>query len=760
MKSTFIALKNQKVNEDILNLLISSRENGISVVACAPENLCREIKKATFFSDAVFVCGEFLNDTENREAYLNLFGEEFAILDQNGKITGVFSLIKNTPCAILPIEFETAKQLYLTHFYFSDKGQDTHFTSNCSIFVASTDISRIEQTLISYKDSLESNVKIIKNDLFTEISITALATDKEKSEAVLAETTEEIRLLLGDDVFSTSTAHIENEVVKLLTNNNLKIATAESCTGGLLSKLITAVPNSSSIFELGITSYSNRIKQYALSVPKNILNDFGAVSKQTAAYMSEGVKNLSGADLGIGITGVAGPASSEGKSVGTVYVSLTDGNHFWVRRLSLSPFSSRSEVRNAAAFTALDLVRRYIECLPTVMPEFSTDKDNLATLYEQPHYANSSLLFMKNTLEEYIAEQEADENEFDLSDFKISAASSPLEKLQKRVLKNNKHRCKIALPTFNFSFKDYIERLMTTNDIKGFMTDTLLKISSLIIVSALVLVSFLSINNFYEEHLEQKNALEMAAKWTDQDLISSSGDFFDFHILNKYNPDINAWLTIPGTNINYPVCLKDNNSYYKNNNILGKTSDYGALSFDKNTDLINKKANTVIQGNNLNNGLMFSQLINYRDPEFVNSTRLIKLSTKRVKSSYEVFAVLTLTDNPSHERNDDFFNYKKNEFASQFEFDRWISEIRLRSLYTSDLLISYGDEILTLVTDSYEFSSAKVVVFARKVRDGEVAGNNELRVNPSPKMPNIWYDLHSLTSPYDISEDFYIGTNY
>lgn len=760
MKSTFIALENQKVNEDILNLLISYRGSGISVVACAPEKLIGVIKKSAIFSDAVFISGEFLNDTENREAYLELFGEEFASYDQNGKISGLFAIIKGTPAIVLPNDISKAKSLYFTYFY--NRKDNESSACNASIFVSSTDIKRIEQTLESLEKSKEIEIKILPNKLFTEISVTALGIDQDTAEQSLKNRMEEIRLLLGDDVFSSTTSHIENEVVGLLIEKNLKIASAESCTGGLLSKLITAVPNSSSIFELGITSYSNRIKQYALNVPKNILNDYGAVSKQTAAYMALGVKKLSSADIGVAITGVAGPASSEGKSVGTVYIALTNGEHFWVRGLCLSPFSSREDIRNAAAFTAFDLVRRYIECLPTVLPEFSTNLESLTTLYEQPHYINSSLLFMKSTLENYLVEQELEEqaeSEALLSQFKISSVSTPLENLQKKVLRQNKRRFKIKfnLPKFNFSFKDYIEQLLTTNDLKGFMIGTLSKVSALIIISALILVSFLSVNLFSEDYSEQKQLKEIQSKWSGRDIISTSGEYFDYLALNEINPDISGWLSISGTKINYPVCSSGEPDYYKTKNINNKTSNYGALYFDSTTNLVEKKLNTVIHGNNLNNDTMFSELTNYRDPKFANSTRHINFSTKKSMASYEVFAVVMVNESTG-ENDIDFFDYRKNDFSSVFEFTRWLSDIRLRSIYNSDLLINYGDEILTLVTDTEDFNSAKIVVFARKLSSEYLTGST-LRVNPSPKMPDIWYKLNSLENPYDSKNDLLLGTN-
>ncbi len=111
-------------------------------------------------------------------------------------------------------------------------------------------------------------------------------------------------------------------VVQYMIEKNLTVSTAESCTGGLLSSAITSVPGASNVFECGIASYSERIKEELLGVPKNIIESFGVVSSQTACAMADAVKELSGSDISVGITGLAGPASpSDTLPVGTVYVS-------------------------------------------------------------------------------------------------------------------------------------------------------------------------------------------------------------------------------------------------------------------------------------------------------------------------------------------------------------------------------------------------------------------------------------------------------
>ena len=116
--------------------------------------------------------------------------------------------------------------------------------------------------------------------------------------------------------------NISEKTVSLLKSSGLTLVTAESCTGGLIAKMITDVSGSSSVFECGIVSYSNRIKSMLLDVPEDILLEYGAVSQQTAVLMAQGVLKKSGSDIGVGITGIAGPTGgTPDKPVGTVWIA-------------------------------------------------------------------------------------------------------------------------------------------------------------------------------------------------------------------------------------------------------------------------------------------------------------------------------------------------------------------------------------------------------------------------------------------------------
>ena len=197
-------------------------------------------------------------------------------------------------------------------------------------------------------------------------------TAKAKSEAEAAEMCrpliEEIKNRLGEFVYSVDVESLEELVVKELAEQKKKLATAESCTGGLLAKRLTDIPGSSSVFDMGCVTYANEAKEALIYVPHEILEQYGAVSEQTAKAMAEGVVKRSGSHIGVGITGIAGPdGGTDEKPVGLIYIALSDGKNTWVtKRSPIGRTKSREWHRHCAASQALDMVRRYLEGLPVL----------------------------------------------------------------------------------------------------------------------------------------------------------------------------------------------------------------------------------------------------------------------------------------------------------------------------------------------------------------------------------------------------------
>ena len=155
---------------------------------------------------------------------------------------------------------------------------------------------------------------------------------------------------------------IEKQTVELLKSKKLKLATAESCTGGLISKRITDVSGSSEGFEGGVVCYSHRFQEHGLGVSPETLKKYGAVSRETAREMVKGVLSLTKADIAVAVTGIAGPSSDDtNKPVGLVYIAVSDGKSTIVKKL-LNNFTGdvREQNRNISADTALDMIMEAI----------------------------------------------------------------------------------------------------------------------------------------------------------------------------------------------------------------------------------------------------------------------------------------------------------------------------------------------------------------------------------------------------------------
>lgn len=189
--------------------------------------------------------------------------------------------------------------------------------------------------------------------------ITARAESAEEARALIAPVESEVRRRLGEAVYGADSETLEQAVLELLRRLGLSLAVAESCTGGGLAFRLTSVPGSSDVFLGGVVSYANEVKVGVLGVEADVLKVQGAVSELVARQMAQGVRRLTGADIGVGITGIAGPGGgSAEKPVGLVYVGFAGPLKESVEELRLS--GSRETIRLRSISAALDLIRRNV----------------------------------------------------------------------------------------------------------------------------------------------------------------------------------------------------------------------------------------------------------------------------------------------------------------------------------------------------------------------------------------------------------------
>ena len=156
---------------------------------------------------------------------------------------------------------------------------------------------------------------------------------------------------------------VEQRCYEALKARGVTFAAAESCTGGLIAKRITDLPGASCVFRGGVVSYTNEVKASVLGVPQETLDRYGAVSEPVARAMAEGVRRITGSDLSVATTGLAGPDGDDrGNPVGTVFVALSTPERTAVRHMNCG--SGRDRVRMLASHCAFDLLRRELEHLP------------------------------------------------------------------------------------------------------------------------------------------------------------------------------------------------------------------------------------------------------------------------------------------------------------------------------------------------------------------------------------------------------------
>lgn len=496
------------------------------------------------------------------------------------------------------------------------------------------------------------------------------------------------------------------DVVQLLLNKNITIATAESCTGGLLSELITSVPGASKVFEIGVCTYSNKIKHEYLDVPKALFKQYGAVSRQVALAMVSGLQKQSGADICISVTGTAGPGGgTPEKPVGTVFVGISCGRKKIVKLLRLWELEdkSRDNIRMNAAYRIFEFLRQMISAMPENLPD-SAEEDSKA---------------------KEVAKR--------LIPWKGDNASQVIRKL-----------------TFLGSVISFTVCLFLVVDYYwgNYKNQKLGEDLQNIYSQAEDIPPMTEAPSEADKKPEKVWHLKDGAK-----------------ALLERNNEIVGYINIPDTVISYPVVQRrqeNGNDYYTTHNIDKEEADAGSIFLDwrnyfdyvvDGTRVLDNSQNLIIYGHEMKDGSMFGSLKSYRESEgFFSEHPVIELSSNYESYKYKIFACFIVDSEDQTDTKFDCWNTLN--FENEEHFYEYVNNARKRSFKFNDVDVVYGDQLLSLQTCHSMFPTARLYVMARLVRDGEdpYEGTDNVRDNDNVLWPSIYYEWNS--GSYDPNAEF------
>ena len=301
--------------------------------------------------------GREMPEINKRQAFV-IDGAE-VLPNPNGSAVGMLAKIDEKFLAVLPGPPRENQPMFDNYVFGKLKEKAGNVTVKKRILrVTGYGESAVDELIApiytAYRD-LDTSILFTKSEI--EVHLAARADSEEKADAVVDEVTQKILDVLGDAVFSTNGDTMEQVIGSLLMKSGKTISTAESCTGGLISRRLTEVPGSSKYFLEGVVSYSNESKIRLLSVPGEMIELHGAVSSETAEAMARGMRELASSDIAVSVTGIAGPdGGTPEKPVGTVFIGYSDEEG--EKSIKLLFPGDRYLIRWRTSQAALDYVRR------------------------------------------------------------------------------------------------------------------------------------------------------------------------------------------------------------------------------------------------------------------------------------------------------------------------------------------------------------------------------------------------------------------
>ncbi len=545
------------------------------------------------------------------------------------------------------------------------------------------------------------------------VRVTGRGLGPQQAAAVCTPALRRIVELLGDAAYGLDVESLQAAVVDKLQKKELGLAVAESGSGGMLTRVLSEAGHGGEILRYTVAVDTDRAKWEKLGISFRTVKKYGGCSEQAAVFLADAARKKSEADIGVALT--VGQGYDRKNPLGLVYIAVCDQNSVYVKKLIVGDGYPEEQdlVLDAALSRALNMIRLFVDYLPG-------------------HYMGSI------PLEEALGGRTV--TDLPGQDDSLLAGTGPKVGFWRKLGRN------------------FIIRRADRPGVK-------VKKAVFILAMLIFLGSAGYVGKYYYDAWAAK---ELASRLQDMYTYGEMGDYEipddfpreyqkKFGALYAANPDVVGFISIPDTQMAYPVVQGPDNDYYLRKNYKKEYSEYGIPFLDHRVDVKSPSDNLVIYGHNMKDNQIFGEIMNYNIYDkntgkdgalaYLKEHPVIDFSTVYEDGSYAIFAVMITNayDNQGHVF--DYHNFI--DAASDADLLNYAYQLQIRSIIDTGVEVKPGDQLITLSTCTYEFTDARFVVAARKLRDGEDPSDfgSKAAVNPQPLMPDIWYQLYGGSPP-------------
>ena len=578
---------------------------------------------------------------------------------------------------------------------------------------------------------------------------------------------------VGSHIYAVDADSLQQVLTEQMKAKKLTLGLAEAGTRGAVMSLLSGEEGAWELIRFNFSSTSSRAKEERLGLSERFLRRCEPVSEQMSAAMARAAQKNGGASLGAAIA--CETVSSDSIPSGNLqaFCSVCDGENVWTKRVSVDTDGmSVDAVRILLAQHLLDLVRRVAMAYPEKMAG-AADVDSVVAgvasglaagfaavsrpnergrfaVEEQEPARSASIRDEQppqrdSRAEEYSASWQELDGEAQYTQYQRSV-QPPKETQAPQVKRYDPNADSASAASEKKKKKGFFARIFPCKgDTKG---EVARKLVFLVAICVFVGAMAYLLNYYLQGSNNKKLISSLSEMYTLGELgeVEIPEDYPDdyqlkFAALYAANPDVAGYIEIKDTILSYPVVQAADNDYYLRRNFLGESSQYGVPFVDYEVDLKEESTNTLIYGHNMHDNQMFGELMEYKNINYYREHPVITFNSIYRDGEYKIIAMFLAN---VKESDGPVFQYQMFIDGGYDATEKYIAECRRRSLITIQDDVNGNDKLLTLSTCSYEFTDARFVVVARKLRDGESADvdTSSAVYNEDPLMPERWYQLY------------------